>query len=84
LQVPLENLSANVVCLKELRISQFDPTVSSLIDVGGGTLLRITFHRCTGGESPIAFAENSEIGSIDADLTGTQFQSGRVVGSLED
>jgi hypothetical protein len=81
---PREDFSANVVKPGELRISWFDPTASSPIRIGDGTLLTITFHQYAGGETPVAFGENSEIGSIEAEPMGTQFQGGRVAESLED
>lgn len=76
--VSRENFSANVVEPGELRISWFDLTGSSPIDIRDGTLLAITFHRYAGGESTIAFAEGSEISTIEADPVGARFRNGRV------
>ena len=68
----------------KLRISRLDPTASSPTNVGGGTLLGIMLHQYAGCESSITFGESSKIGNIEAELMGTQSQSGRVVESLED
>lgn len=75
---PRKNFSANVVEPGELRISWFDLTGSSPINIRDGTLLTVTFHRYAGGESVIAFAEDSEISTIEADPIGARFQDGRV------
>lgn len=76
---PRENFSANVVEPGELRISWFDATGSSPINIDDGTLLTVTFHRYTGGESPVAFAEGCEISNIKAKPVGATFQDGQVV-----
>jgi hypothetical protein len=75
---PRENFSANVVEPGELRVSWFDLTGSSPINIRDGTLLTITFHRYAGGESAISFAEGSEISTIEADPVGARFRDGRV------
>lgn len=77
---PRENFSANVVEPGELRISWFDPTGSTPIDIGEGTLLTITFHNYAGGNSPVAFTENSEISNIKAKPLKARFEDGGVVG----
>ncbi len=75
---PRKNFSANVVEPGELRISWFDTTGSSPINIDEGTLLRITFHRYSGGESRVAFAEGSEISNIQAEPVEATFQDGHV------
>lgn len=75
---PRENFSANVVEPGELRISWFDRTGASPININEGTLLTITFHRYAGGKSPVAFAEGSEISNIKAEPVEAGFQDGRV------
>lgn len=77
---PRENFSANVVEPGELRISWFDTTGSTPIDISDGTLLTITFHRYAGGESPVVFTESSEISNINAEPTEAAFQDGHVAG----
>lgn len=76
---PRDNFSANVVEPGELRISWFDATGSSPLQINDGTLLTITFHRYTGGESPVAFANGSEISNIKAKPIEAAFRDGRVV-----
>lgn len=76
---PRENFSANVVEPGELRISWFDATGASPINIDDGTLLTITFHRYAGGKSPVAFAEGSEISNIRAEPLEAVFRDGRVV-----
>jgi hypothetical protein len=76
---PRDNFSANVVEPGELRISWFDPTGSSPIEINDGTLLTITFHRYAGGKSPVVFANGSEISNIKAKPIEAAFQDGRVV-----
>jgi hypothetical protein len=80
--VSRENFSANVVEPGELRISWFDSTGSTPISIRDGTLLTITFHRYVGGESAIAFADGSEISTIEAIPVGAAFQDGRVARQL--
>ena len=76
---PRENFSANVVEPGELRISWFDLTGSSPLNIDDETLLTITFHRYTGGKSPVAFAEGSEISNIKGKPVEAKFQDGRVI-----
>lgn len=80
---PRENFLVNVVEPGELRISWFDSTGSSPINMGEGTLLTITFHQYDGGESPVAFDEGSQISNIEAEPIETSFQDGRVAESLK-
>ena len=78
--VPRDNFSANVVKPGELRIAWFDASGSSPIKISDGTLLKITFHRYAGGKSPVAFAEDSEVGDMEAESMKAIFQDGQVVG----
>ena len=78
--VPRDNFSANVAEPGELRIAWFDASGSSPIKIADGTLLKITFHRYAGGRSPVAFAEDSEVGDMEDKSMKAIFQDGQVVG----
>lgn len=78
--VPRDNFLANVAEPGELRIAWFDASGSSPIKIADGTLLKITFHRYAGGRSPVAFAEDSEVGDMKAKSMKAIFQDGQVVG----
>jgi len=73
-----DDFTANVSSPGELRISWFDATGSDPINVGEGTLLKITFDEFAGDTTDVAFGPNSEISDASADPVGATFEGGTV------